>query len=346
MQKAKGKQDMDTAKVAPLLVQYWNERGSKKLRPAQIASSIRQFIGFLMQDQIGPAATLAQLTPETFRRFQAWRMGPHSYSVIWQGERFDHQSKGVNGESVQRNFDDLSAAFRHHEREGRIPLCPRVPRVEQKDRSEPRDLHLTYEQLGAMIGYARALPDKTLLRYILLMMATCARSEVAALFDPAEQYNPETGLIDLHPKGRLRTYKRNAFVPAIDALKPVLAEWAANKAKPSKSRKTAWRTMRRTLGLPDAVLPTTIRHTVATRLRNDRNVPTHVIDEFMGHVELDATTKRYAKLDPEYLAEIKPGLAIIWERAMEAADAWAADHSLTTGRRGDKLAVVGSADKC
>lgn len=346
LQNAKGKQDPDAAKVVPLLVTYWRERGEKKLRPAQIASSIRQFIGFLMQDELGPAATVAQMTPEVFRRFQAWRMGPHSYRVPFEGKDYEHTSSGVNGESVQRNFDDLSAAFRHHEREGRIPIGPRVPRVEQDLRSEPRDLHLSYAQLGAMIGYARALPDKTLLRFMLLMLATCARSEVAALFDPAKQYNLETGIIDLHPDGRKRTHKRNALVPAIEPLKPILDEWAADGAKPSKSRKKAWRTMRSALGLPDAVLPTTIRHTVATNLRNDRVSPAGVISEFMGHVDLTATTKRYAKLNPEYLADIKPGLTTIWQRAMEAADAWGRDHRVTTGTRGDKLAVVERAGKC
>lgn len=346
MLKAKGKQEPDAARVVPLLITYWRERGSKKLRPAQPASSIRQFMAFLMQDELGPLATLAQMTPEVFRRFQAWRMAPHSYTVHFEGDTYSHQSKGVNGESVQRNFDDLSAAFRHHEREWRIPYGPRIPRVEQDLRSEPRDLHLTYDQLGAMIGYARQLSDKTLLRFILLMMATCARSEVAALFDPATQYNPDTGIIDLHPEGRKRTHKRNALVPAIEPLKPVLAEWIVDKAKPRKSRKTAWRTMRAALGLPADTLPTTIRHTVATNLRNDRISPAAVISEFMGHVGLTATTKRYAKLDPEYLADIKPGLTTIWQRAMDAAEAWERGHSLTTGRRGDKLAVVERPGKC
>lgn len=346
MQRAKGKQEPDAAKVAPLLLTYWLERGSKKLRPAQVRSSIVQFIGFLMQDTVGPAATLAQMTPELFRRFQAWRMGVHSYNVIFDGEEYQHVSSGVNGESVQRNFDDLSSAFRHHEREWRIPYGPRIPRVEQELRSEPRDLHLTYPQLGSMIGYAQSLSDKGLLRFMLLMMATCARSEVAGLFDPAKQYNPATGIIDLHPEGRKRTHKRNALVPAIEPLKPVLAEWAADGAKPSKSRKTAWRTMRRALNLPDEVLPTTIRHTVATNLRNDRVSPAAVISEFMGHVGLTATTKRYAKLDPEYLADIKPGLTTIWERAMDAAAAWSNVHYLTTGARGDKITVVERAGKC
>lgn len=329
-----------------MLIQYWREAGKHKVRPDQVASSIRQFLGFLKQDSVGPEATLSDLTPTVFRRFKAWRMAPHSYQVIWEGRAFKHESKGVNGESVQRNFDDLSAAFRHHEREGRIAIGPRVPRVEQKDRSEPRSLHLTYEQLGAMIGYASSLADKELLRFILLMMATCARSEVAALFDPAHQYNPHTGLIDLHPKDRLRTNKRNAIVPAIDPFKPILAQWTEDGANPAKSRKRAWNTMRAALGLPADTVPTTLRHTVATNLRNERISPADVIDDFMGHVEMAKTTKRYAKLDPEYLAEIKPGLTSIWERAMRESAQWQTDHGLTTGKRGDKIAIVERAGKC
>lgn len=342
---AKGKQDADSAMVAPLLVLYWEEHGKNVLRPGQVASSLRQFIGFMLQDDIGAMATVAQLTPTVFTRFRKWRMGPHEYSVPWEGETFDHKSNGVAGESVQRNIDDIRAALHHHEEEGRITV-PRIKSVPKSLRSPPRDLILTVEQLGSMFGYARALPDKELFQFMALMLATCGRSEIAALFDPARQYNRATGIIDLHPANRMRSHKRNALVPAIDEIKPVLAAWADAGAKPVKSRKKAWRTMRTALELPAAVLPTTIRHTVATMLRNDPDTPTHLVDEFMGHVDLDATTQRYAKLSTKYLAGIKPGLAKIWNAVMGEADRWLSDHSLTTPQRGIKLSVVPREGKC
>jgi hypothetical protein len=37
----------------------------------------------------------------------------------------------------------------------------------------------------------------------------------------------DTGLIDLHPKGWVRTKKRNPVVPAIEEFKPFLEQWAA-----------------------------------------------------------------------------------------------------------------------
>lgn len=342
---AKGKQDADTALVAPLLILYWQEHGRHVLRPAQVASSLRQFIGFLLQDEIGHMATVAQLTPTVFTRFRKWRMGPHEYSVPWEGQTITHKSAGVNGESVQRNIDDIRAALHHHEEEGRITV-PRIKSVPKSLRSPPRDLLLTVDQLGAMFGYARLLHDRELFQFMALMLATCGRSEIAALFDPARQYNPATGVIDLHPAGRMRSHKRNALVPAIEEIKPVLDAWAAKGAHPVKSRKKAWRTMRAALGLPKEVLPTTIRHTVATMLRNDPDTPTHLVDEFMGHVDLDATTQRYAKLSTDYLAGIKPGLAKIWNAVMEAADRWASDHSLTTPQRGVKISVVANEGKC
>lgn len=343
--RAKGKQDADTAMVAPLLHVYWEEHGRHVLRPAQIASSIRQFIGFLMQDEVTAMATVSQMTPNLFRRFREWRMGPHEYAVPWESRIFQHKSPGVNGESVQRNIDDIRAALHHHENEGRI-TAPRIASIPDGMRSPPRDLILSTSQLGAIIGFARALPDKGLLRFVLLMMATCSRSEVAALFDPRTQYNAETGVIDLHPAGRQRSHKRNALVPAIEELKPVLSEWAADAPTPVKSRKKAWRTMRAAIDLPREAVPTTIRHTVATMLRNDPDTPTELVDEFMGHVDLDATTQRYAKLSTEYLAGIKPGLAKIWNAAMEEADRWSSDHSLTIPQRGVKLSVVKRDEQC
>jgi hypothetical protein len=43
----------------------------------------------------------------------AWRLKPHSYSIEWLGKTFAHSSKGVSGEAIQRNLDDVRAALNY-----------------------------------------------------------------------------------------------------------------------------------------------------------------------------------------------------------------------------------------
>lgn len=343
-QVTRGPQEVDQAQIIALMVTYWEEHGSKVERPDQIASSIRVIIGFLMQDEATPRATVKDLGMAFQRRFLAWRTGPHDYEVIWAGKRYKRTSPGVSGETVQRNIEDLRASINHHVNMGRIAAMPKIPSVPEGMRSEPRDIVLSWEQLGAMIGYAK-LHSTQLYQFITLMLATGARPEVSAVFDPAQQWDKEFGYIDLQPAGKKRTKKRNPVVPAIDAFEPVLTDWEPVKVNTGRkgrgAHRTAWSTMRRVLGLPSGVIGNTIRHTVATRLRADPECPRDMIDDLLGHdMAGSKTTRGYAKYDPAYMGPIRVALTKIYGKAMEHADLWLADHLLTKSRRGTKLAVV------
>src|SRR3546814_8656892 len=68
---------------------------------------MRAFIGFLMQDEAGLAVTVSGMTPNLIKRFIAWRSGAHSYAVPWKGKHYNHTSKGIKGESIQRNIEDI-----------------------------------------------------------------------------------------------------------------------------------------------------------------------------------------------------------------------------------------------
>jgi integrase len=335
---AKGPQKPDDAKVLPLLFNYWEEHGCDADSSAQIASSIRQFIGFLMQDVATPDVTVAQLNSLLFERFRKWRMAPHSYDVPWGGKDYRHSSRGVSGEAVQRNLDDIRAGLNHNTgANARLPWVPKVPSVPEKFRSPPRDLIFTRDQMGAIIGYS-AYSIETL-RFVLLMMGTLCRPEAALAMDPARQYRPDVGVIDLHPPSWPRTKKHNAELPVIPELRPWLEAWAAKPHKPVLSRKVWWRTMRKNLGLPVKAEPKTIRHTVATRLRTMR-VPFNEIETALGHLVLKRTSRVYAKYDPDYLLNVSKALSIIWADYCDAAHEWLAVHSLSTPKRGVDLTVV------
>lgn len=83
-------------------------------------------------------------------------------------------------------------------------------------RSPPKDRVLTDAELGSIVGYAAY--DLPFFRFVALMIATAARPEAAGKFDPAAQFDPRLGLIDLHPVGSPRTKKRNPIVPAVEQI--------------------------------------------------------------------------------------------------------------------------------
>lgn len=334
--RAKRPQRAEEAKVIPLLALYWEEHGKKVVSPSQIASSIRAFIGFFMQDEVTADVTVDQITPQMFVRFREWRMAAHSYDVPWGEKAIQHASKGVSGETVQRNLDDFRAALSHHANNGRLPYAPKVPAVTQRFRSKPRDRVLSDGEIGAIVGFTRG--DKIMHRWVLTMLATAARPIAAMKLDPARQYDAKRGLIDLHPPGDPQTKKQNPVLPVIPEFAPVLAEWTAEGAgERVRSRRTAWHTMRRCLGFGLDVVPKTIRHTVATRMRALR-VPPHEISEVLGHATLNRTTAVYAKYDPDYLDKAKSALSMIWQDAMASADKWDAVH--LRSKKGNDATIV------
>jgi len=324
-QRAKKPQSVENAKVIPALFTYWEERGRNVVSPEQIANSIRCFIGFLMQDVATTDVTVAELNPALFERFRIWRMSKHGYDVPWGGKDYQHSSPGVRGESVQRNLEDIRAALNHQAKNGRIPFAPKVPSLDTRYRSKPRDIVLTIDQLGAMVGYA-GQHDQNLHRWLCLLISTAARPEAASQFDPTVQWHGAT--IDLHPANWHQTKKINPVLPVIPEMMKILEAWKEDGAHRVKSHRRAWNTMRRALGLEANIVPKTIRHTVATLLLL-RKVPAEEIETFLGHRVLKRTTAVYAKYDPAYLKKTRLALSKIFREVSAAAQQWSAVHSLS-----------------
>ncbi len=327
-ERAKRLQPVEAAGVVAAIMLYWNEHGQHTRKPGTIATSLRAWIGFMMQDDIGSTATVSDLRPVVFDRFRRWRMAPHQFDVPWQGKAFPVKSEGVSGEAVQRNLDDVRAALNHAARNGRIPYAPKVPSVPTQMRSPARDVRVSIADLGAMVGFVQAggESDRDTLRWLLLMIATACRPEAALAFDPAKQWRGK--LVDMHPPAWPRTKKRNPVLPVIRPMRSILRVWVSEGARPVRSRRTAWRTMRRALGLPAEVIPKTIRHTIATEMRS-RGVPAQEISGVLGHIAMHRTTEVYAKYDPAYLADARRVLTTVFMEVLRARRQWLADHRRT-----------------
>jgi hypothetical protein len=72
--------------------------------------------------ELTTSVRVAEINKVSVARFRRWRMVPHSWEVEWDGKIFKHESRGVSGEAVQRNIEDLRAALRHAEDAKRIPI--------------------------------------------------------------------------------------------------------------------------------------------------------------------------------------------------------------------------------
>jgi integrase len=334
---AKSRQEPDEASVASAIIQYWREHGRTRINSGATANSLRVFLAFMEQDEVTIGATIADMKPEVFRRFGRWRMQPHSYEIDWQEVTYRHNSKGVSGEAVQRNLDDVRAALHHAVSEGRVPYAPKVPAVALEDRSPPRDVRLTMGQLGAIVGYAAY--DIEALRWVLGMIATACRPDAVLRWNVAAQWKERGPVFDTHPLKAPRTKKRNAVVPVIDEFRPWLEAWADCPHKPVASRKRWWRTMRAALSLPDDIVPKTIRHTIATELRA-RGISLTDIAGLLGHSSESRITQVYAKYDPARLPHVKQALSAIWQEVCAEASKWLTNHFRVSPVRGTPISVV------
>lgn len=336
---AKRKQQPHEAKVIPLMMAYWQERGRKNINHDQTARSLRTFIGFLNQDEATLNAVVTDLTPVLFERFREWRMAPHGFEVPWGGKTLPYSSPGVSGDTVDRNINDIRAAINHAEANMRIPFAPKIKMVETRYKNPLRERVLTRYELARIVWYAYHSP--ALFRFVTLQMVTSVRPDAAKKFNPLTQYDDHFGLIDLQPEAAPRTKKRNAIIPAIRPMRVVLRAWQRDGYKPVDSNKTAWRNMRKVLGLSDDVFPKTIRHTIATWLYSNPKVPERQVSEMLGHEgELRRTSKLYAKYQYDRMAEAVEALTTIWMEISRLARRYAADHLLTTGPKGKRIVVA------
>jgi integrase len=335
-------QQPEEALVIGVLRKYWEEHGKDCIGSSTVEISLRTFAAFLDQDRVGMAAKVSDLTPAVFKRFMAWRMKPHSWDIDWRGKRYQHSSPGVNGESVQRNFNDIRAALNHAVGEGRLPHAPKVASVGDTLRSPPRDARIPLKDLGAIVAYASY--DLPALRWVLAMIATGARPRAILKWDVAKQWDGGD-LFNTHPFGAPVTKKRNAIVPIIPEFRPWLEAWASHPHPKVISRRTWWVTMREALDLPDSYIPKTIRHTVATQLRR-RGVTLDDISPLLGHTSDRRITQVYARYSPDYQSKAKQELSAIWNEVCGYAHVWFSEHFRTTAAYGAPISIARKGEKC
>lgn len=333
-------QSAEDAELLPHLFNYLREHGPDVVRLDTVKSSFRAWIGFLQQDEeLGTDAVVADINKVSAARYRRWRMGPHNWEVDWNGKVYRHSSQGVTGEAVQRNIEDLRSALNHAQAANRV-VPNKIPSVDKELRSQPADVVLDFKTLGAIWGYAR--DDIGIWREIALMMASAARPGAAMKFDPDRQWDDT--ILDLHPVGEKRNDKRNAVVPVIAPLRPILQGWKDAPHAKVKSRKTWWRTARRVLDLDPEIEAYSIRHTIATYMDSE-GVPGAQMSAIAGHLPSHrgvsrTTSKHYLHYDPRKAPKAVRALTKFFKAVERESEIWAADHMRTNPVRGRPITLA------
>ncbi len=174
---------------------------------------------------------------------------------------------------------------------------------------QPRERIMDAAEMAALWDVAE-LPH--LRMFMLLLVGTAARPS-AVLELTRERCDLERGLIDLNPAGRAQTKKRRPVVPMPDFLRPWIEQAPPGplvrfRGKAVVKVNKAWREARDLAKLDAAVVPYTIRHTVATELRA-RGVPELELAGLLGHSMPNfRTTGRYAKYAPTHLGAARAAI--------------------------------------
>jgi site-specific recombinase XerD len=194
-------------------------------------------------------------------------------------------------------------------------LIVKAPYIKRPPQPKPKeDKHLTREEVRQLISGAE-LPHARL--SVILFYTTAARS--AALRGLKwTRCNFDREQIDLRDPDITRPHKGRAIVAMnrvckaallearAGALSDYVIEWAG---EPVKSLKRSLKTAARNAGITKTVSPHVLRHSAAVHMAED-GVDIEVIQQFLGHEDIETTRKIYARFSPTYLKRAAKALEI------------------------------------
>ncbi len=258
-----------------VLVRYW-ERHASKLASAEFAK-----IAMRYWTEFWGEATVSEVTPARQREFIA-----------------ELSESGKSTGYIKRILGVGKAALNHAYKEGEVASVPYIIPGEDGDSA---DRVLSVAESATLWLVTRQPHERVMLA---IMYGTLARPE-AALALCREFVDFDRWLLTQNPPGRKQTRKYRPVVPVVPSLRKLLLDAPPGPlvtwhGKAIASFKTAWRGLRSRAGLEKAVVPKTIRHTVATELRA-AGVAEAEIQGFLGHRAYKGKTEVYAKYRPDYL---------------------------------------------
>jgi len=192
-------------------------------------------------------------------------------------------------------------------------LIAAAPHIERPSKPEPKDAHLTRDEVKAMTEAAKA-PHVALA--IRLMIGTGARNE-AALQLTWDRVDFERRMIRLRNQFDKAKRKGRATIPINETLFAALTtahsaamsnyvvEWAG---QPVKSIKRGLKAAGSAIGRPD-ISPHMLRHSAAVWMAEDGH-SMEEISQYLGHNDVKTTTRVYARFSPTHLRKLADSLNI------------------------------------
>lgn len=274
--------------LSTVLTRYMHQHGDALASKDSASRGADLWIEFF-----GPAATVAEVTIPRQEAFMKW-LAERGYS-----DGYVRRMLGVGKSAMNRAW-----------KRGEIT---QVPFVELPPVGEA---YPHYANRAQIVRLLNAEMPEHIWAYFLVRLCTACRGDAARDLQRF-QIDTEAGLVHLNPAGRRQTKKYRPTVPLLPALEAYLGT-----AKPEtylvhwhgahiKSIKTTWRKLRGRALLPAWFVPKTVRHTLATWLRQ-RGVPAWDVSGLLGH-HVGGTTDAYAKFDPAYMGAAKQALLAILE---------------------------------
>ncbi|MDH7640466.1 tyrosine-type recombinase/integrase [Sphingomonas oryzagri] len=174
--------------------------------PVRYANGIAHWQAFFLEERkagrLRGQPTVADINSRLVERFHDWR-----------------KAQGVGGHTISRDTAALRQPLNWAWKNNRIASAPFVPDVKAHEKTEPRDLVYSVEQLAAFLEAGWALEERQHIHlFAMIMLSTNGRVEAVLELDSVQV---QDGLIYFNAPGRKQTKKRRSIVPIC----PTLAPW-------------------------------------------------------------------------------------------------------------------------
>lgn len=175
-------------------------------RAAQYGYSVRHWERFFEAERearrLPPRITLADIKRNAVDRFIAFR-----------------KAEGIKGETIMGDLATMRRALKWAWENEHIASFPHIRNVDPEDRSGPKELEYSQEQVAAILEAAAVMLERQHVRlFTLIMLSTHGRTE-ATLELMSRQIRD--GRIHFNDSGRRQTTKKRSIVP----IAPTLAPW-------------------------------------------------------------------------------------------------------------------------
>ncbi len=189
------------------------------------------------------------------------------------------KDEGWSDTTVQKRMAYIRAALKWAYK---FELVDNIPQFLGVKAENQRYRYLSMEELQRL--WRVDMPDH-LREWLVFAIATMARKRII-LQAKSDQLDLERGLIDMQPKDKPKTSKRNPVLPIIPSLMPYLIHkdgyLITLNGKPIKDIKKSFAAAVKRAGLKN-IVPKDIRTSISTLLRG-RNVNAAHIEGSLGHV--------------------------------------------------------------